>query len=235
MLKYNHTFCHASHADGCRECYDTIMGNNTKREAPTIRHWRDKWAQFFMHVDRFIVFSEFTRSVFTKIYPDIAARIEIGEVPLDFLRPVTVPAPSDRVHIGVIGALGYHKGHDVVRDMAQAFVQDPQRRVIVSVFGPIGEGVDGATWHGEYQRDALPELMERHQVDIIFIPSICGETYSQTAQEARLMGMPLAVFDIGALTERVAGYDNGVIISRMDPMVALDEIEKFVREMLWKR
>lgn len=54
--------------------------------------------------------------------------------------------------------------------------QDPQRQVIVSVFGPIGEAFDGATWHGEYRRDELPELMEQHQVDIIFIPSICGET-----------------------------------------------------------
>jgi hypothetical protein len=41
------------------------------------------------------------------------------------------------------------------------------------------------------------------------------------------MDMPVAVFPMGAPAERVADYPKGLVISRLDPAVALDEIIAF--------
>jgi hypothetical protein len=45
------------------------------------------------------------------------------------------------------------------------------------------------------------------------------------------MGMPLAVFALGAPAERVADYDRGLVISRIDASTALQEIQAFVDDL----
>ena len=71
------------------------------------------------------------------------------------------------------------------------------------------------------------DLLEQHRVTLAMLPSVCAETFSFVTAEFMEMQVPLAVFPIGAPAERVAGYGKGLVISRIDPAVAVQEILAF--------
>ena len=81
---------------------------------------------------------------------------------------------------------------------------------------------------GSYEREHLPEIIEDRKIDVIFIPSIWPETFSYTSQEAIEMGMPVAVFDLGAPPERVKKYEKGLVIDKIDAAYALEKIRGMV-------
>ena len=80
---------------------------------------------------------------------------------------------------------------------------------------------------GPYIREQLPGIIETQKINLIFIPSVWPETFSYTAQEAIEMGMPVAVFDLGAPAERVKKYSKGLIIEKIDAEYALRKILEF--------
>ena len=84
---------------------------------------------------------------------------------------------------------------------------------------------------GRYTREDLPAIMEREEVDAVWIPSIWPETFCYTAEEAMEMGMPVAVFNIGAPPERVRNYEKGLILESQEPEFILEEIFRFVRSL----
>ena len=81
---------------------------------------------------------------------------------------------------------------------------------------------------GEYKREQLADLIEEHNIDIIFIASIWGETFCRTAQESILMELPTACFNLGAPAERVKRYEKGLLIDQIDADYALSQIIEFV-------
>ena len=70
--------------------------------------------------------------------------------------------------------------------------------------------------------------MEANEIDIILVPSICPETFSYTTEEAIKMGLPIAVFDIGAPAERVKSYGKGIILRNQCPEYILREIYNYL-------
>jgi glycosyltransferase involved in cell wall biosynthesis len=97
----------------------------------------------------------------------------------------------------------------------------------------IGNNIDltGVINHGIYKIDELPDLMEKYLIDVVFIPSICAETFSFTTAEAVAMNIPVACFNIGALPERINGYANGILINKIDANTAINEIRKFIKNI----
>ena len=89
---------------------------------------------------------------------------------------------------------------------------------------------DGIEVLGEYAHAELPALMERHGVSLAFLPSICAETFSFVTAEYMGMGVPTAVFPLGAPAERVAGYARGLVISDVDAATAVHEIMGFAAQ-----
>jgi len=59
------------------------------------------------------------------------------------------------------------------------------------------------------------------------LPSIWPETFSYVAEELMQLGVPLAVFNMGAPAERVAQYENGMVIDRVDAAHALQQLRAF--------
>jgi glycosyltransferase involved in cell wall biosynthesis len=73
--------------------------------------------------------------------------------------------------------------------------------------------------------------MEENCIDLIFIPSIWPETFSYTTEEAIMMDVPVAVFNIGAPAERVKKYNKGLVLENTDPEYILREITQFVSKV----
>lgn len=126
--------------------------------------------------------------------------------------PLPAPAPlaaGRRLKVVVIGALSTIKGADVLEAVA---VEAARRNAPVD-FHLIGYGYRSLqtqprarlTVHGEYSDKDLPQLLQWLEPDLVWFPAQWPETYSYTLSAALLAGLPVAVPDIGAFRERIAG------------------------------
>ncbi len=144
-----------------------------------------------------------------------AARLHT--VPHTDMQPGTpLPTPSPHaivdgrpLKIVVIGALSAIKGADVLEAAAieAASQKAPiEFHLLGYSYRPLRTQPRAAlTVHGEYRDEDLPGLLAWLQPDIVWFPAQWPETYSYTLSAALQAGLPVAVPDIGAFAERVAG------------------------------
>lgn len=85
---------------------------------------------------------------------------------------------------------------------------------------------------GTYKRENLPDLLEKNQIDLILIPSICAETFSYTTSEAISMNVPVACFNLGGQADQVSVYPKGLILELSDSAdIVLDKILDFLSKL----
>ncbi len=194
-----------------------------------IATWRITWGSLLREADEIRCFSNATKKLLMCAYPEIDRKI-VSVVPhtLDHvqLRPVKLQDPGWPV-IGVIGHIDYHKGAQVVCDLAE-YIRNTEKRVRVVIIGSINIDMpkELVTITGPYRAEQLPELLERHRVNVGFFPSIWPETFSYVTEEMIVMGLPVLAFDLGAPGERVVKNSNGMVIPLSGPSTILEAIEK---------
>ena len=88
---------------------------------------------------------------------------------------------------------------------------------------------------GPYRREQLPGLVETCGANVFLLPSVWPETFSYVAEELMQLGVPLAVFDMGAPAERVVRYDTGLLIDRVDAAHALKQLMVFHAQLQARR
>ncbi|MFN7042966.1 MAG: methyltransferase domain-containing protein [Acidovorax temperans] len=123
--------------------------------------------------------------------------------------PEPLAPPGRKLKIVVIGALSAIKGAEVL----EAAALEAARSGAPIEFHLLGYGYRALrtqpraalTVHGAYQDEDLPGLLAWLQPDIAWFPAQWPETYSYTLSAALQAGLPVAVPDIGAFAERVAG------------------------------
>jgi polysaccharide pyruvyl transferase WcaK-like protein len=194
------------------------------------------WGLFLSSLDQIYVYSDFTRRMVLKVFGDAIEpdKLEIGKIPIDYIRPVEVSRKrlDAPIHIGIIGNIGVHKGLKILNQMADIICSaGKDSQIKLYIIGKIDLRYDHPHFiHvGTYERDRLPEIIEKHQIDIVFIPSIWGETFCRTVQEGILMGLPTACYNLGAPADRIRDYEKGLIIDRIDAQQSLDKILEFVK------
>lgn len=109
--------------------------------------------------------------------------------------------------IGILGGIGVEKGYDIV----QALAHDAASRELPVDYVVIGHTLDdeelirtGKVWvTGEYKESEVGRLIRQSDLDIGFLPSVCPETWCFALGDLWREGLPVAVFDLGALAERV--------------------------------
>lgn len=134
------------------------------------------------------------------------------DLALDTPLPEPAPVPllqNQPLKIAVLGALSSIKGADVL----EAAALDAAQCSAPLEFHLIGYGYRHLTTqprahltvHGAYAEEDLPGLLAWLKPDIVWFPAQWPETYSYTLSAALLAGLPVAVPDIGAFAERIAG------------------------------
>ena len=209
--------------DGGNSCQcNTSAGEN-------LRKWQELWKEFLANqADEIICFSESSKQILSNIYPFISNKISIERHYVPPLKKANVIKRTQTINIATIGFLNKIKGCDIVEEMSKIIADNnlPVKIFVVGKFkAKAGKAIKVL---GKYVRDDLPKIIEDNQIDLIFISSICPETFSYTAHEAMMMGVKTACFDLGAQAEYIGGYEKGLVISRIDAQTALDEIFSFV-------
>jgi GT2 family glycosyltransferase/glycosyltransferase involved in cell wall biosynthesis len=124
--------------------------------------------------------------------------------------------PDGLLRVTLIGAIGSHKGSNLLNALAHDS-RDRNLGIDYSVVGytDIDEALEtiGVEITGSYttNEEAFIEL-ERIQPDLIFIPSVWPETYCYTLSIAMKTGVPTVVFDLGAQAERIREAGTGHIL-----------------------
>ncbi|MBO6289277.1 MAG: glycosyltransferase [Alphaproteobacteria bacterium] len=131
------------------------------------------------------------------------------------LRKVTIK-PHKTINIGIIGAIGIHKGLDKIKNIDKVLPKYKNVKLIIIGYTSCDNSFENTEITGAYDVNDLPNIIEKFKIDVIFIPSICPETFSYTTEEAMSMGIPLACYNIGAPAERVCNYKKGIVINSME-------------------
>ncbi len=218
LLDENSTYCGVPQLERCTQC----MANNDLEwrtfgnDHIDVGTWRKYWRTLLEEATRIICFSNSSKEIMQKAYPDLDEKkfsIEPHRVPA--LPAVTTETRPEKngVTIGILGAINLAKGAAVVKKLVKT-IEERNLNIDVVLIGEISEHIKSKRFHvtGRYERENLPSLVKEHNIDIFLIPSICPETFSYTTQEIIMMQLPLIVFDMGAPAERVNEYDKGVVI-----------------------
>lgn len=237
LVSVEGTFCGIPALDACRRCLPANTANTLGFSAGIgIPEWREAWGGFLDACDRIVAFSRASVALLERAHPrlrdDPRISIEPHAVDASALRPVrAVPGPP--LVVAVAGHISAPKGARMLREMAAIIRRDALPMRIV-VFGTLEhhDAADGIEVHGQYAPRELPGLLEAQGAGICLLPSVCAETFSFVTAEYMAMGMPVAVFPIGAPAERVASYDKGLVISQIDAATAVAEIAGFAARML---
>ena len=227
MLDSDNVFCNSQNLDACALCYS--KSRRTMLKVNDVDDWHRGWDYLFTNVvDEAIFFSNSTKNIFSRLYPSINSRAIVSPHTMTALRRVEHKAHRG-INIAVVGGMSKHKGALILYEMG--VLLGDYDDVSIYIVGAIKRKyASNMKVLGRYERADLPKIMEDHNIDLVFIPSIWPETFSYTTSEAILMDMPVACFDLGAPAERVGAYNKGLVISELNAKVALREIVEFVHK-----
>jgi GT2 family glycosyltransferase len=125
-------------------------------------------------------------------------------------------AHSGRCRVCLLGAIGLHKGYDILLSCAR----DAAERQLPLDFVVVGHTIDDARLlatgrvfiTGRYEPDEAVPLVRAQQASLALLPSIWPETWSLGLTELWRAGLQVAAFDIGAPAERIRHTGRGFVL-----------------------
>lgn len=203
-----------------------------------IQLWRRRWLSFLLKADEIVFFSNSSKELLLRAYPQLARHPALKLRPHDISDFPSVPVQFDlkaKLNIGIVGRINAHKGAAIVEQMATALDTRAMKEQI-TVFGALDgrRKSPSVVVTGSYQRDSLAGLMTKHNVNIIAFTSIWPETFSFVVAEVMSLGLPIICFDLGAPAERVKDYRLGRVIPFGDGATLVEAALAFRNELLEK-
>ena len=130
------------------------------------------------------------------------------------LLPSAIPRKVARV--ALIGAIGDHKGYQVLL----ACALNARARRLPLEFVVVGYTASDAPLlatgkvfiTGRYADGEAPHLLQREQPDVAWLPSVWPETWCYALDFALAAKLPVLAFDLGAIAERVRSSGAGALV-----------------------
>ena len=228
LLDADGRHCGVPPQSACERCLPRHGASYVSLSPPTdIATWRASWARCLAAADEIRCFSAASQQLLRRAFPALAsARLTLVPHRIDFTprRPAKVDS-SERLVIGVFGEISAQKGAHIVVQMVQLIEQMHVDADIV-VVGSLDVPCDSARLRvtGRYRREQLPDLVERHGINVAFFSSVWPETFSYVVAELMALHMPVVAFDLGAPAERLRPYALGRLCGEISARAALDTV-----------
>jgi glycosyltransferase involved in cell wall biosynthesis len=231
LLDHQGRFCGVPDVAECRRCLPQIRGEvRSLVGCDDIDRWRATWERCLQQANTILCFSESSRALLVRAYPTVRrdAYVVQPHAVDDLPRRVARSNLYAPLHIGVVGEITQPKGAGIVREMAR-LIRARSLPIRITVIGQLEGTPESEIVRvlGPYRREQLPDLAETCGANVFLLPSIWPETFSYVAEELMQLGVPLAVFDLGAPAERLAHYAPGLRIERVDAALALERLMAF--------
>lgn len=150
---------------------------------------------------------------------------------------MTAPLSNQKIRVGVIGAIGPHKGSRVLLECAR----DALRRTLPIEFVVIGyTDIDRELEQahvaitGRYDERDIARILSEQRVQVAFLPSVWPETFCYTLSIALAADIPICVFDLGAQAQRLRGHPRSLLLPIGlidDPVQLNDKLIHFAAEL----
>jgi glycosyltransferase involved in cell wall biosynthesis len=235
LLNDSRRFCRVPQMKECLRClpqneneFSTLF---TPRSMP---QWRDRWGAALAVADEILCFSASSQDLLLRAYPGLdPTRIRIEPHAIEAFDRTPVVDLRAPLRIGVVGAIGMHKGAGVIRDLA-AEIARRRLPVKIKVIGSLDIPCDPEVVEttGAFARADLPALIEQSRANVFILPSICPETFSYVTQELMALHVPLVSFDFGAPAERIANYSLGRVLPWISGAVLLEDLVRFHSDLI---
>ena len=204
--------CGVPALDVCRNCLphvELLLAGQTRERS--IDSWRAGWAKLLDGADRIIVFSDISRTLLLRAFPDVPySKLEFLPHRVQYVAERNFDVNLDMpLRIAAVGELSVAKGGEVVAALFRHLRTRGQEASLIVIGSIPGSDAFGIPATGRYTVENLPGLLQQHGVNVCLVPSIWPETFCYVAEELMALRMPLIVFAGGAPAERVARYGWG--------------------------
>ncbi|MPV85326.1 glycosyltransferase [Ostreibacterium oceani] len=173
----------------------------------TRESFRATHRELLEQADRVIFPSQAARQIFGDIYhlPHviIAYHAEPERKVTQSVKPIM---KKTRYQVGILGAVSREKGADFLEAVA-VYAKKSQYPIDFIILGYGYKTLKNVNTTGPYVRDELLQLMQHHDIDMIFFPARWPETYSYTLSYALHAQLPIFAPNVGAFPERLSGRD----------------------------
>ncbi|MCP4475681.1 MAG: glycosyltransferase [Gammaproteobacteria bacterium] len=251
LMNYRNEFCHVPDLSACKHCAQQLHLPHLSEKHYDIIRWRTIWSAILLQANKIVCFSQSSRQILRKAYPDLDGSI-IKVVPHDVsyfkkvARPIKIKKQAEMV-IGIVGNIGSAaKGLTVVESFVDYVMSQKIAYKIVFVGNYTGWQHKGVVYHGFYNKNQLPDLVKKYDINIVLFPSVWPETFSYLVSEIITLDLPLVCFDVGAQAEEVSRYHRGEIckgtqaemilhsLQALHSKVAKDIMKKHIYDVLHK-
>ena len=224
MIDCNDVYCGLPSVSECDTCLQKANFDQSK----SIVDWRSLNSKLLSTCDEIVCFSKSSKNYLSKVYQNLSQKIKVIGHEIENLR-IPVVKKDDVITIGLLGQLCKHKGIDQIKGLIQYIRDNQLTQYRIVCIGDAQDIENDDIFHstGKYKRDDISDLVEKFDVDVFFMSSICPETFSYTVSEIQSMNMPLLSYDLGAQGERTKNYKFGKVIPlNASPKVILDTIKE---------
>ena len=196
-------------------------------------HWRMLWSSLISVAEEIRFFSNDSLEIFLRAYPSTEMeKVNVQPHSMNYFEAREIRIDRiGRPRIGIVGNIIHSKGAKIVRALAKE-IRQTQAEMDIVVVGSISEHCDRKVVRctGLYERADLADLLEKNEINMVFVPSIWPETFSYVCHELMALELPVACFDVGAQAEVVAKYRKGRILKSKEAGSVLRELSEFHKE-----
>lgn len=235
LLNAKGQYCGIPDVNTCKICLPAIDNTLTQLfGAQDIVLWRKLWSNALRRADAIICFSDASRNLLLRGYPDLVmTNILVRPHKLDYLSgDYRYPSSRSPTRVAMVGAISQHKGSDQFISLAKA-LQASESEIELVVIGSLiaNEKPKNIIETGPYQREQLPNLLQKYGIHLVLVLSICPETFSYVTHELIHLGVPLIAYNIGAQGDAAARYPLGRAIPFCNGTALLEIVNDFKAEL----
>lgn len=224
LIKPNGEYCNT--CNDIIKCNDCLKNNKYKyinnvnvEYCGDVTTWRKIFGKFLEGASEVIAPSKSTASIIKCYYDSVECYVREHRLQVKLKNTFnSCFAKSNKLRIGILGAISYVKGSKVLYDIIDK-IRKNNNNIEIIIIGYTDIEYEGyvsedgiVTMTGKYNNKNISDLLNKYQISFVLIPSICPETFSYTASEAVKSGYPILAFDIGACAERIKKYNCGWIV-----------------------
>ena len=182
-------------------------------------------------VNKLIVPSQYLRNQLQMIFPFEYEIIPYGIHPFE---QKLATRDHSSLRFGYLGSLLPQKGWQFLLQAYQQIANQCTNSELHFYGGnaDLSHNPERVRFHGVYEQSELPELLSN--INIGIIPSVFAETYSIVLSEMWQAGIPAAVSDIGAMSDRVKDGINGKKFMPADVESLADVLMWFYTNDSWR-
>lgn len=173
--------------------------------------WIARWREVALRACAVLAPSRFLAELWDSVVPDVPISVLAPGV----ARPATMaPFGAALKTIGVLGAIGPHKGKAHLLDLIEGPGAERYEWVLIGYTedqlqpGSIGR----LKVHGPFDYADTARWLSEYQVDLVYFPNRIAESFSYALSDAWAAGVPVLAPEVGALGERVRAGGAGALL-----------------------